>query len=177
MQLKSTKSKFGVCSLTIHWLNTLLVIIIILSGLLLTFVPFFRDPFQYHLHTGFGLMILTLTIIRIIWYFIDTKPSLPDGIEGLHAKLYDWNHSGLYILMILMSISGAVILFTTDLKNFLFDDAPTTTYFDMPVTFIHDIIGYILIIFVGVHIVGVFYYQFFKSKILIRMGVKFPGKG
>jgi cytochrome b561 len=107
MPLKNTKAEFGTITKTFHWVMALLVISLLAVGLYMTGMELSPDKFKvYGLHKSFGIVVLVLVSLRVLWRIFSTQPdALPTHkkSEKILAKLA---HLGLYCGMIVMPITG-----------------------------------------------------------------------
>jgi cytochrome b561 len=68
------------------------------------------EQFQlYALHKATGLIILALVVVRIIWRLINPAPVLPDTLKPHERVLAGVTHTGLYVLILAMPVTGYII--------------------------------------------------------------------
>ncbi|RUR11128.1 cytochrome b [Legionella sp. km772] len=128
----------------------------------------------YGLHKAFGILVLILAILRIIWRLSNKTPSLNiPKLELIAARLA---HLALYILMLAMPISGWLMssaaglapsffgLFT--LPNLVAPNDELREWF----AFVHEWLAYGLIAIISVHTLAALKHHFIdKDDILRRM--------
>jgi len=61
------------------------------------------------LHKSIGLSLLVVTLCRMIWRTIDTKPEALQGHTKLEQAAGHYTHQFLYFLMLLVFVSGYMI--------------------------------------------------------------------
>jgi len=79
-----------------------------------------------------GFVIFTLALVRLAWRLANSVPAAPPGTGALEAALARGAHLALYLLMLLMPVTGWLMASasplqeTYGLKNMVF------TWFEMP---------------------------------------------
>jgi len=94
-------------AIILHWLIAFLIIAQIVGGKYMNSLEFGDLKFQlFQTHKSFGITILILSVLRLIWRLLHKAPDLPVAMkfwERLAAKLTHW---GFYILMIGTPLMG-----------------------------------------------------------------------
>ncbi len=155
-----------------HWILVILIILSIISAK-------FDNLF---LHQFFGSMSLGLIMFRVFWGFFGPHYSrfktffyspreLLLFLNGKkinyrgHNPLGSLSVFGFYIVILVLSVSGLFssddILFEGPLANLTPD---LTKYWNR----IHNIFHYVIYIFVSLHLLAIFFYQFVKKEKLIN---------
>jgi len=160
-----------------HWLNAIAV-----SGLLLTF--FLRKTFlswrensviiidkfssmgiqiseeqakivakairapMWEWHIIFGLILAALLMMRAWIFWQEAGFGYDDEDEGLHMRLVHGGYKLIYIILIFMAISGIALNWH---ETFGISESVTHTIKE-----IHEYVAWLVVIFVPLHIVGVF---------------------
>ena len=138
------------------------------------------QPVTYNLHKLTRLLILTLMVLRLIWSLINLKPALPAGTAVWQRQAERVVHGLLYLSLILMPLVGWIGSCAGGRPPHLGDFK-----FDLPITGdkqfvktmfeIHEIIAYIIIALLTIHVTAALYHHFIKrDNILLRM---MPGRG
>ncbi|MBI1215590.1 MAG: cytochrome b [Alphaproteobacteria bacterium] len=111
MQFKNTDKSYGAVTKTFHWLSALLVIGLICVGLYFSDMP--NSPATMHtklqlvtMHKSFGIIVLCLTVLRIIWHIYTRKPGLVDGMKKWERVAAKGAHYFLYFAMLALPLSG-----------------------------------------------------------------------
>jgi len=104
--ISNSSTHWGSISRGLHWLTLILILGLATVGLLMTELP--NSPFKiqvYALHKSFGLTVLALTLLRLLWRWLAGSP---EAISG--TRLEQWTakavHVLLYILLITLPLSG-----------------------------------------------------------------------
>lgn len=105
MRIKNNETHFGLVAITLHWLMAILIIGMLCVGLYMTSLPVGMLKLKlYGWHKAFGILILTLVILRILWRLTNATPVLAlPWWERTAARLA---HFVLYVLMLAMPLSG-----------------------------------------------------------------------
>ena len=153
-----------------HWLSAILIIVIWVLGAVMTKLG--DTPLQtqlYRTHIGIGLIILLITIVRIVWLFIDVHPK-PLPMASWRRVAFVWNHRLLYIVIVLQLVSGVAMLLLSDLSiipNLITPDLIQ----DVPPRNAHHLLAKVFLLLFVMHVVGVLSYQFKAGQTLARMGI------
>lgn len=110
MSLKNTDARWGWPGQLFHWLIVLLILGQGTVGLLMVGMRNSPDKIQiYALHKSFGLTILTLAVLRLLWRWYAGTPAPVPGTPGWQAKIASLTHWALYALLFAIPISGWVL--------------------------------------------------------------------
>lgn len=172
--------KYALSSRLIHWFMALIIIFLLGLGIYMT--DFLSKESEnrmmiYNLHKSFGALMLFFIFIRIINRLIKKAPALPNTMPKYEIALAHLAHFGLYILMILVPLSGYLMsnLFGYPVKLF-FIELPkiAATNFELGKLFseIHEVSAFTLLGLIVLHVLGVIKHRFFdrpENNILNRM--------
>ena len=175
-----TSQKYALSSRIIHWLMA--VIIIALLGLGIYMTEFLSKEASnkmdiYNLHKSFGVVALILIFLRIINRLVKPAPKLPETIVKSERILAHLGHFGLYVLMVIVPLSGYLMSNSFGYPVHLFSikmPVIAQTNFDLGKIFAetHEIAAYGLLALVTLHILGVIKHHFFdrpENDVLKRM--------
>lgn len=95
----------------LHWLTAILVLVAFIyspGGSEERIYAATRDA-QRQLHESLGLTVLTLTLIRVLWRMVDTRPEPPDVVRwmGVASKVVQGLLYALLFAVPLTAITGA----------------------------------------------------------------------
>ncbi|NJO67790.1 MAG: cytochrome b [Rhodospirillales bacterium] len=105
---KPTFSRYGVVAVTLHWTIALLIIGMLALGVLMTWLPP-TDPLKFSLyqwHKSIGVLIFTLSVVRLGWRLINPPPPLPATMAAWEKRAASSAHAAFYVLMIGMPLLG-----------------------------------------------------------------------
>ena len=180
------RSPYSRAAIILHWLIALLIIGNLVGGLLMDYFLDSADPamkklgFQIiQLHKSFGLTVLVLSLVRLGMRLSAGFPPLPGHMTGLERVLARITHYGFYALMLLIPLSGWVMVSASTLgfptSYFgLFDwphlPIPTSKETSGSASEVHEILGYMAIGLISLHVAGALKHQFFdRDDVLSRM--------
>lgn len=173
MQWKNSASKYGVVSKTFHWLIFVLVFVMIVGGFFLDDVPDEYKGTIYNLHKLTGLCILLLMVLRMLWASCNVKPALPASMPHWQQVSARVTHYLLYLLVTAMPLVGWIGSSASrkapHLGSFTFtlpvpeDKALSHALFD-----VHEVIAYMIIAVVCLHIAAALYHHYVKKDDVLR---------
>jgi len=107
MPIRNDADRWGWVSLGLHWLTALMVLGLVVVGLLMQELPNSLTKFQiYALHKSFGITVLALTVMRLLWrLFAGTPPPVP-GMPRWQRLAAAISHGALYVILLAMPLSG-----------------------------------------------------------------------
>lgn len=174
MQLKNTRKSYGILSIFLHWIMTVLIIGLFLLGLWMMDLTYYDAWYitAPNLHRSFGMLALMLVIFRLIWRL--TNP-LPEGVvkkwEQYMARVV---HRLFYLLIFTVIISGYLIT-TADgqaVSVFGWFDVPAIIYgFDNQEDLagnVHEVSAYILMAFIVLHTLAALKHHFINQDSTLR---------
>ena len=102
------QSRYSHRQMIVHWLTALcLVAIIVLAWVMINAkedTPFADSLYDWH--GSFGIVVLVLTALRIVWRFIDKAPPLPASLAPWERALSAATFGLFYVLLLWMPITG-----------------------------------------------------------------------
>lgn len=163
-----------------HWLIALMIIGLIVFGILMT-NPDTPNRFAlYQLHKSFGICVLILSVLRLLWRLGHKPPALPEGMKGWEITAAKLTHIGFYVIMIGMPLLGWAMVSSTELviptkifNTILWPDMPGLPR-DNAVSDIfknlHHWIGKATIVLIALHVGAALKHHFIKKdNVLARM--------
>jgi cytochrome b561 len=181
--LKNTNSSYGSVAKFLHWLIALVILInftIAFTGMELKAEPretlFGLGKFDwYGLHKSFGILVIVLVLIRILWRLVNVQPTL--NASRLIKIASRSVHIGLYLLLIGLPLGGYLMssfagyptsffgLFT--LPNLVEPNAELAKTFNY---FHTELFANIFLGLIAIHILGALVHHFiFKDNTLRRI--------
>lgn len=105
----NTRSGWGLTSILLHWVSALAVVGLFVLGWWMTDLGYYDA--WYNLapwwHRSVGMLLLFVTLLRLVWRLANPVPvSRGHRLERLAAHL---GHIGLYVLMLVVLVSGYLI--------------------------------------------------------------------
>ena len=130
--------------------------------------------FYFNLHKSIGVTILALIVIRIFWRLSHKAPAMLASYKAWETKLASGVHRLLYVLMLVLPLSGLVMAVASKYGVKWFglefigglDNTPLREAFKET----HEIIGVVILLIIIVHILGALKHKFIdKDETLNRM--------
>jgi cytochrome b561 len=133
--------------------------------------------FYFNLHKSIGITILALIVFRIFWRITHPAPALIKTMKAWEKKLANATHHALYLIMVLLPVSGVVMALSSKygIKWFGiplaegFGNETVRDFFKVT----HQNIGILLVALFALHVLGVLKHTFVnKDGTLKRMTFK-----
>ncbi len=105
--LRNTTDRWGVVSLSLHWLTVLLIVGLCVIGFVMQELP--NRPWKadvYALHKSFGLAVLAITVLRLLWRLVAGAPAPEPGTPAWQRWAAQATHGALYAILLAMPLSG-----------------------------------------------------------------------
>jgi len=107
MPIRNDADRWGWVSLALHWLTALMVLGLVVVGLLMQELPNSLTKFQiYALHKSFGITVLALTVMRLLWRMFAGAPPPVPGMPRWQRLAAGLSHGALYLILLAMPLSG-----------------------------------------------------------------------
>ena len=178
--MKDTIEKFSLTTVAFHWIIAIAIICMLAFGLYIHDLP--RSPEKGELvglHKSFGVLILVLASLRIIWRMKNNFPIPLSSVPVWQERLVKLSHWFLLIATVMMPLSGIImnygngrglsvfgleLIAGTGEENHLLHEVGHI---------IHGLGGKLLILFIVLHVLGAIKHQFIdKDGTLSRMAGK-----
>jgi cytochrome b561 len=107
MAIQNTTRRWGSVSQLLHWTIVVLIIVQVTLAALADNLPNGMHKLTLLArHKSFGITILALAILRLLWRRLNDTPELPDTLKPYERFLARFVHSALYVLLFAMPLSG-----------------------------------------------------------------------
>lgn len=174
--IKNSTQRYGIIAIVLHWLIALLMIALFCLGLYMVDLPISVEKLRFYgWHKQFGMLVLALAIIRVIWRWSNVLPVL-DHIPQWQRWAAHSMHWAFYGFMFFLPLSGWLMSSAAGLPVSFFG------WFLLPnlvsanpqlykiLIELHEYLAYGLMIALCGHIGASFWHHFFeKDDILRRM--------
>jgi len=174
MRLKNSLSEYGLFSKIFHWLTAALLIIQIPLGFYLVDLDFGEKRITIEsIHITFGIAIFYTVLARLIYKTFNPTPKIGNSIFPGQKIIAKINHISLYIVVFVITISGALKkLFNGEILDLFFFNLEIKENFDLADIFydIHIVANYIMIVLISLHIFAVIIHRIvFKENLLKKI--------
>jgi len=94
-------------AMSLHWLIALMIIGLFAFGLYMVELPLSPQKLKYYsYHKWAGVTVFLLVLLRLLWRITHRPPELPAGMPGWQVKAAKAGHHLLYLLMVIVPLSG-----------------------------------------------------------------------
>jgi len=88
-------SRYSGIAITLHWLLALLLVAMFVLGVYMSGLPFSPQRLKlYNWHKWTGMVVLTLSFIRLLWRLTHRPPALPAAVAAAMPPWQHWAHHG-----------------------------------------------------------------------------------
>ncbi|OCQ22439.1 cytochrome B [Pseudoalteromonas luteoviolacea] len=191
MALKNTESDYGSIAKWIHWITAILFLAAYVSVYYRQWFTEAKTPENWsalQLHLSFGVSIMVVVGLRVVWRIMDQTPKPEPGSKLEHMAAHV-GHYMLYIVMIIAPVTGYIgtgvnteffFMFdipkfeSTEIFKYVVSDGLGLTFaeFEKPIDFIHkEILGawLIWVLIVGHAGAALFHHFVKKDRTLLKM--------
>ncbi|MFM9863743.1 MAG: cytochrome b [Micropepsaceae bacterium] len=177
-------TRYGTVAMTLHWLIAFAIMMLLAVGKVMHELPD-NDPnkfFIYQMHKSFGITVLVLTVVRIVWRLTHAVPGLPAGMPAWQRWGAHLSHFGLYALMLAIPLSGwamassspygiPTLLFgVVELPHLPVGNAEETNEFFKEA---HELLGNLMILLLILHVVAALKHHFVDRDTVFRRMLPF----
>lgn len=160
--LRNTQETYGLIAKLFHWVLALYLAALFGFGKYIASMKVGIENLHYfNLHKVFGLIALTLIVLRLAWrLYSPPPPTLARGVKRWELHLARVTHGMLYVLMFAMPLAGWIASSATGIRISFFDlfflpmIAPPSERMEDLFFDIHRLFGYLLLLFVALHVAG-----------------------
>jgi len=93
--------------MVVHWLTALcLAAVVVLAWVMVNGAEGESTDRLYDWHGSFGIVVLALTVLRIVWRITDKAPPLPPDVARWERALAATTYGLFYLIMLCMPITG-----------------------------------------------------------------------
>ncbi|MCH9664279.1 MAG: cytochrome b [Gammaproteobacteria bacterium] len=179
MQLYNSFLRYGFVAKTFHWVMFVVIVFLLLVDPLTDSFPRGSDQrfFIVWLHQSLGLTVFMLVIMRLLWKWINPKPTYPESMPIWQQRLSSVVHGILYTLILLQPIAGVLTVISRGRDAHFFGifsipgfEQSNDSLREVAWFLHHDIFGKALMGFILFHLLASLYHHFIvKDNILKKM--------
>lgn len=174
--LRNSGEKYGLVAKLFHWILALYLAGMFVFGKYLASMTIgFSNLHLFNWHKAFGLIALTLILLRLAWRLLSPPPpTLTAGSKPWELRLAHFTHFMLYALMLGIPMTGWIASSATAI------DIPFFGLFNVPLIAppservedvffgIHRLLGFLLVFFVALHVAGALKRHFILRDTTLR---------
>ncbi len=176
--IKNTVNSYGIVGVAIHWLMALVIIGMFCLGLWMVDLDYYSEWYKTgpDIHRSIGVLVFLTMIFRLTWRLTNKHPKAEPNLKTWEIRSATLVHVLLYILVILIAISG-YLLSTADGRAVL-----VFNWFSVPASItsiedqanlsgkLHYLLAISLMVLAGIHALAALKHHFYdKDKTLVRM--------
>lgn len=183
-RLRDSASRWGPVSQWLHWGVAALILALIGLGWWMRLEPLTPAKItHYYWHKSLGMLVLALVLIRLGWRAGNRPPPLPQDLPRWEAPLARLTHVTLYVLILLMPISGWLLQSASGIPFKIFWTiplpaiAPVSAGLEHAFTLLHLAVFSALALLLLGHVAAALRHHFLlHNDILIRMLPRLRGR-
>jgi cytochrome b561 len=175
--MPTSTTRYGALAQAFHWVIAALIVVQFTLAWTADDLPLgVRKLALLARHKSFGMTILMLAVLRLLWRLAHTPPPLPAGMSRLERIGARGTHAAFYILLFAMPLTGWMM---SSAKNYsvswfgLFTWPNLVGKNEAAFEFLrstHDILSYVLFAVAVLHILAALKHHFWnKDDVLVRM--------
>lgn len=182
----NTEILYGNVAITLHWLIALLVIGNLCSGLAFAEFMGHDNPMRFdiiQLHKSFGLTILVLSAIRLLWRLINPVPRLPVEMSVFLKFVARATHYLFYFLIIAIPLAGWLLVSAspTGIPTMYFGlfqwpnlpffgglTRPEHMHYVHTFAAAHSYMAFFAIALLALHVAAALYHQYIRRDTVVR---------
>ena len=177
MPNQSSPTRYGAVAQGFHWIIAGLIVTQFTLALMADDLPLGLHKLAVLArHKSFGMTVLMLAVLRLLWRLFNRPPELPPGMSKIERTLARGTHLLFYVLLFAMPLTGWMM---SSAKNysvswfgrFTWPDliAPNERTFEMLKT-THHLLGWLLLSVAILHVLAALKHHFWnKDDVLVRM--------
>ena len=159
--------RYGRVSRVLHWTIAILFLALIPMGIFASIIPegtAYRVEY-YVVHKTIGVIVLALVLVRLFWNRKSKRPALDASLTSKERKLAHGAHIALYVMMIMIPITGFIMTSFHGAPTFFFAwELEPLWGFSKTGTIVWGmlhkyLLPYLLYIVLGAHILGALKHQ------------------
>ena len=111
MQIRNTRSRYGVVAITLHWLVAVTVVGMFALGFWMVDLGYYDAWYKRapDIHRSIGILLLAVMLLRLVWRMINPKPAALPGHRRWEVVSAHLVHGLLYVLLFVAMVSGYLI--------------------------------------------------------------------
>lgn len=175
MRIKNSVDRYGIVTISFHWLIAVLIIALLALGIYMTNLSISLQKLKlYGWHKEYGILVLLLAIMRMAWRFANITPLLPDTMAPWEKLAARSVHFLFYFFMFAMPLTGWLISSAAGLSVSFFgifvlpDLVSANSVLEHFFQFTHRWLGYALIALISAHIFAALQHHFFYKDDILR---------
>ncbi len=111
MQIRNTRSRYGVVAITLHWLVAAAVVGMFALGFWMVDLTYYHAWYKQapDIHRSVGVLLFMVMVLRLLWRLGNSRPAALPGHQPWEVVSAHLVHGLLYVLLFVAMISGYLI--------------------------------------------------------------------
>ena len=177
MPNQSPPTRYSAVAQAFHWIIAALIVTQFVLGWTAAFLPLgARKVVRLDLHKSFGMTVLALAVLRLLWRLFNRPPELPTGMTAIEKQLARAAHFLFYAFLFVMPLTGWMMSSAKNYSVSWFHQftwpnliSPNEQAFNLLRT-THDTLSWLLFALALLHILAALKHHFWnKDDVLKRM--------
>ncbi len=166
--LKNNQHVYGIVARILHWISAAFILLMLLLGFGNNWWSFWDTwHISMPVHKVLGVFVLFLILMRCLWASVNIKPLLNQSFPLWYLHARHWVHRFFYGLLLLMPFSGWLMSSYAGKPPQLGSIAlglpvKVNASYASCIANIHTCLAYVLVSFIGLHVVAVCYHHFIR---------------
>lgn len=175
--IKNTFEAYGLIAKLFHWIMALILIGLVILGLTMVELPFGVQKLKlYRWHKEYGILILLLVTLRLLWRWGNIVPLLPLHLPWWQKWAAHGVHYAFYALMFALPLTGWALSSAAGLPVSFFglfvlpDWVKPNEALRITLSTVHRYFAYLFIAVLCAHVgAALIHHFYYKDNILRRM--------
>jgi len=176
---KKPPQGYGAVAIALHWLVALCIFGSLWLGFYMQALPFSPRKLElYSWHKWLGVSIFLLVLLRLSWRLLRGAPAMVEGLSAQVRRWAAWGHRALYLLMVVMPLTGWLMSSALGVQTVWFGVLPLPNLLPKDkavgemLRTLHGLLAYGLIALIAGHVLAALKHQFLdRVPVLQRMGL------
>ena len=160
-----------------HWGMALLIAGLVVIGFVMTDMELSPEKLQYYSwHKWVGVSVFMLVWLRLLWRVMNPPPAYPDSMSPWMQRLAHAGHAMLYILMVIIPLSGWLLSSAKGVQTVWFGVLPLPDLIEKDKELghllreVHETLNYCMLFLLAGHIAAALKHHWInRDDILKRM--------
>ena len=173
--LRNTRHHWGSIAKFLHWLIALAIFTQFALGWTAADLPVSPRKIDLFVwHKSIGVSILFLVVLRIAWRSMNARPETADGIAPWERRLAQAGHLLLYVLMVVVPLTGWWVSDTSRIPFRLFRVVPVPDMMQADragsdlAAAVHGALKTLLIIVIAMHVLAALRHHFILRNVTLE---------
>lgn len=171
------KNTYTTVAKLFHWGMALVFACLITLGFVMTDMPLSPEKLQYYSwHKWAGVSVFMLAWLRLAWRVLNPPPTYPQTMSRLMQYFAHLGHAALYVLMIVIPVSGWLLSSAKGVQTVWFGVLPLPDLLERDKELghilheVHETLNYVLLFMLSGHVIAALKHHIVdRDDILKRM--------